>query len=156
MTNISHGMIAGFVATVVLSIMMIMKSAAGIMHELDIIHMLSGMMGASPVMGWAAHFVIGTVVWGAGFAILSTSIPGGSQIAKGIAFGIGAWLLMMIAVMPMAGAGFFGLALGIMAPVMTLVLWCSPRLGLRDAFNPPAARLIAPIPSPRTRQGAAP
>jgi hypothetical protein len=84
MTNISHGMIAGFVATVVLSIMMIMmimKSAAGIMHELDVIHMLSGMMGASPVMGWVAHFVIGTVVWGAGFAILNTSIPGGSQIA---------------------------------------------------------------------------
>lgn len=122
MNNISHGIIAGFVATVVLSIMMIMKSAAGIMPELDVIHMLSGMMGASPVMGWIAHFVIGTVVWGAGFAILNASIPGGSQIAKGIAFGIGAWLLMMIAVMPMAGAGFFGLGLGIMAPIMTLVL----------------------------------
>ena len=37
-------------------------------------------------------------------------------------FGIGAWLLMMIAVMPMAGAGPFGLKFGPMAPVMTLVL----------------------------------
>ena len=29
---------------------------------------------------------------------------------------------MMVAVMPMADAGFFGLKFGIMAPVMTLVL----------------------------------
>ncbi|WP_448329685.1 DUF6789 family protein [Sulfitobacter sp. M13] len=29
---------------------------------------------------------------------------------------------MMILIMPMAGAGLFGLALGMMAPIMTLVL----------------------------------
>jgi hypothetical protein len=28
----------------------------------------------------------------------------------------------MVAIMPMVGAGLFGLALGVMAPVMTLVL----------------------------------
>jgi hypothetical protein len=30
--------------------------------------------------------------------------------------------MMMVAVMPMAGAGFFGMNLGIAAPVMTLML----------------------------------
>jgi hypothetical protein len=35
---------------------------------------------------------------------------------------VAAWLGMMIIVMPMAGAGLFGMNLGIMAPVMTLVL----------------------------------
>jgi len=29
---------------------------------------------------------------------------------------------MMVAMMPMAGAGFFGMQLGIMAPVLTLVM----------------------------------
>jgi len=29
---------------------------------------------------------------------------------------------MMVAMMPMAGAGFFGMQLGMMAPVMTLVM----------------------------------
>lgn len=29
---------------------------------------------------------------------------------------------MMVAIMPMAGAGMFGMALGMMAPVMTLML----------------------------------
>jgi hypothetical protein len=49
-------------------------------------------------------------------------IPGGSAVAKGIAFGILAWLAMMIMVMPMAGAGLFGMNSGIMAPMMTLIL----------------------------------
>ncbi len=74
-------------------------------------------------MGWVAHFVIGAVIWGGLVAWLNANIPGGSQWVKGIVFGVGAWLvMMMIAVMPMAGAGFFGMALEMMAPVMTLVL----------------------------------
>lgn len=60
-------------------------------------------------------------------------------------FGVGAWLLMMVALMPMAGAGLFGLGLGIMAPVMTLVLhmifgavlgWTYGRLLGRDTQAP--------------------
>ena len=39
-----------------------------------------------------------------------------------MAFGISAWFLMMVAVMSMAGAGMFGMGLGMMAPVMKLVL----------------------------------
>ncbi len=122
-TNIWKGMVAGFVATAVLSGLMVMKSMMGLMPELDVIAMLTKMMGASsPVTGWVAHFVIGTLVWGSLFAWVDPNLPGGSHWLKGILFGVGVWLLMMIAVMPMAGAGFFGMSLGMMAPVMTLVL----------------------------------
>lgn len=48
--------------------------------------------------------------------------PGSSYLAKGAWFSVGAWLLMMIVAMPMAGAGFFGMSIGIMAPLATLVL----------------------------------
>ena len=41
---------------------------------------------------------------------------------RGTIFGVGAWLAMMIVMMPMAGAGLFGLGLGMMTPVATLVL----------------------------------
>ncbi len=37
-------------------------------------------------------------------------------------FGVGAWIATMILVMPLAGAGLFGMNLGVAAPVMTLVL----------------------------------
>jgi len=122
MNNIGKGMIAGFVATAVLSMLMLMKSAMGLMPELDIISMLSGMMGSGLAMGWIAHFMIGTVIWGGLFALFGPKLPGGSFWLKGVIFGVGAWLLMMLAVMPMAGAGVFGMNLGMVAPVMTLML----------------------------------
>ncbi len=121
--NVLKGMVAGFVATAVLSGLMLMKTMMGLMPELDVIAMLTKMMGTStPIAGWIAHFVVGTVVWGGLFALLDPSLPGQSHWVRGVVFGIGAWMLMMIAVMPMAGAGMFGMNLGMMAPVMTFVL----------------------------------
>ncbi len=119
--NIKAGLIAGFMATVVLSIVMIIKAKLGVMPELNAIKMLAGMIGAPLVMGWVAHFVIGTLVWGILFAALVNRLPG-SMIVSAIIFSIGAWLLMMVGPMPMAGAGMFGLNLGIMAPIATLML----------------------------------
>ncbi len=119
--NIKAGIISGFVATVVLSIVMVMKAKMGLMPELNAIKMLAGMMGAPLVMGWVAHFMIGTILWGTGFALLVDKLPG-SVMASAISFGILAWILMMVGPMPMAGAGLFGLKLGMMAPVATLML----------------------------------
>jgi len=113
---------AGFVATLVLSALMVMKAKMGLMPELNVITMLSHMMGSDMVAGWAAHFMIGSLAWGLSFAFFFDKLPGGSAWLKGIVFGIAAWLLMMVAIMPMAGAGIFGSHFGMMAPVMTLVL----------------------------------
>jgi hypothetical protein len=122
-----RSMIAGFAATIVLSLLMLMKGMMGLMPELDVISMLGNM--AHDMMGlggagiaWLMHFMIGTVLWGILFALLYEKLPGGGAVAKGVSFGVLAWLLMMILPMPMAGAGLFGMNLGMMAPVMTLVL----------------------------------
>lgn len=48
-------------------------------------------------------------------------LPGAFWL-RGMLFSIAPWLVMMIVMMPMAGAGFFGLNLGMAGPVMTLVL----------------------------------
>lgn len=122
-----RSMIAGFVATVVLSLLMIMKGMMGVMPQLDVIAMLSqmsqDMMGLGGAgLAWLMHFMIGTVLWGILFALLYERLPGAGAVTKGMSFGVLAWLLMMIMPMPMAGAGLFGLGLGMMAPVMTLVL----------------------------------
>lgn len=128
MNRYASGMIAGLIATIVLSIIMLIKASMGIMPNLDPIHMLAQMlhsrMGlpATPVLGWIMHFVIGTVVWGIAFALVAPSLPGQSAVIKGTIFATGAWLLMMLIPMPMSGAGLFGLNIGLMAPVMTLVL----------------------------------
>lgn len=122
-TNYLKGMAAGFVATVVMSALMLMKQAMGLMPQLNPIEMLTTMAGAStPAVGWAMHLMLGIVLWGLLFAWLDPKLPGESHWVKGVAFAIGAWLLMMVIVMPMAGAGFFGMQLGMMAPIMTLLL----------------------------------
>jgi hypothetical protein len=120
--NWLKGMVAGFVATTVLSTLMLMKTMMGVMPELNPIKMISDMLGASPAVGWVMHFMIGSVLWGSLFAWLDPNIPGEGHWLRGILFGVGAWLVMMIVMMPMADAGFFGSHLGMMAPVMTLVL----------------------------------
>ena len=123
-----RGIIAGFIATVVLTVLMLMKEMMGLMPELNVISMLSTMVNAkmgmpgTPMVGYLLHFVIGTIVFGILFHALNGSLPGGNQIMKGIVFGVVAWLLMMLLVMPMAGAGMFGMSMGMMAPVMTLML----------------------------------
>lgn len=120
--HVSKGLIAGFTATVVMSAMMLMKQSMGIMPQLNPIAMLTEMAGAStPVVGWVLHFMIGTVMWGILFALLASRLTGAMWL-RGVLFGIGAWLLMMVMVMPMAGAGFFGLSMGIAAPILTLMM----------------------------------
>lgn len=128
MNTYAKGVVSGFVATIVLSVLMILKAKMGMLPQMNVIAMLAGMahahlgVPASPVIGWLMHFGIGTVLWGLLFALLYQRLPGDGAITKGLAFSVGAWVLMMIIPMPLAGAGFFGLNLGIMAPIMTLVL----------------------------------
>jgi hypothetical protein len=104
---IGTGIAAGFVATVVLSAMMLLKRSMGLMPELDPIAMITAMAGASsPAVGWIGHFVIGSIFWG--FAIVSPYLPGPYPL-RGAIFVVGAWLMMMLVVMPMAGPARSGL-----------------------------------------------
>jgi len=115
------GMGAGLVATIVMSMMMLVKAKMGLMPELDPIQMLGNMTGGGRSVGWILHFAIGTVLWGLLYAaIFGEHIRGAWW--RGAVFATGAWMLMMVVVMPMAGAGLFGLAMGIAAPVMTLMM----------------------------------
>lgn len=125
--NARNGLIAGLTATVVLSLLMILKAAMGLMPAVNAIQMLAHIGAvylhtpAVPILGWIAHFAIGTVLWGLVFSATHGAWPGAAAV-KGIAFSIVAWLLMMLIVMPLAGAGLFGLRIGPPAAVATLVL----------------------------------
>ena len=68
MNHIVKGLVAGLVATIVLSMLMIAKGMMGLMPELDMIAMLSSMMSAPPIVGWIAHLMIGAAIWGGLFA----------------------------------------------------------------------------------------
>ncbi len=116
------GLLAGLIATAALSALMMLKARMGVLPQLDVIRMLGEMVGnGSRTVGWLAHFLIGTVAWGLLYVAMFGAADRGHWW-RGIVFAVGAWLVMMIAVMPMAGAGFFGWDLGALAPVATLML----------------------------------
>lgn len=121
MNSIGKGIVAGFAATVVLSVLMLIKEAMGVMPQVDPIGMLSGVVDAPPAVGWIAHFFIGSIVWGVLFAWIERVLPGPHWV-RGIIFAVGAWVLMMILVMPMAGAGLFGMQMGMMASIATFLM----------------------------------
>jgi len=125
--NVKAGLIAGFIATVALSIFMIAKGAMGLMPQLnpieDIVHVAQVVTSLNLPLpfGWVGHFFLGTVIWGLIYAALHASVPG-APVVKGLIFGALAWLAMMILFMPLAGHGLFALSLGPQAAVATLVL----------------------------------
>ena len=121
MNKIVKGISAGLVATIVLSLLMIMKAKMGLMPDLNVIKMLASKMGGALAMGWMAHVVIG-LGYGVIFSLFSNNIPTSSPVSKGMILGVVGWLMMMLIIMPMMGAGLFAQNMGMKAPIMTLML----------------------------------
>ncbi|HEY3447876.1 MAG TPA: DUF6789 family protein, partial [Myxococcales bacterium] len=68
--------------------------------------MLGSVMGGSLVLGWMAHFVIGTALAVGYGAFVATRLPGPGAL-RGALFSIAPWLMAQTIVMPMMGGGLF-------------------------------------------------
>jgi len=121
MSNFMKGMIAGFVATLVLSGLLFLKSTMNLVPELNLITLLTNLGSISIVQAWMDHFIMGVLVWGLLFGAYDASAERPAHWLKGIIFGVFAWLVMMVLFMPLAKAGFFGYRLGPMAAAVTLI-----------------------------------
>jgi len=120
MSNSMKGMVAGLVATLVLSGLLLLKSAMDLMPELNIIRLLTVVGGITNVQAWMDHFIVGVVVWGLLFGVYDSAADRPAHWLKGIIFGVFAWLAMMVVFMPLAKAGIFGSRLGPIAAGVTL------------------------------------
>ena len=122
MSNVLKGMTAGFVATLVLSGLMILNGMMDLMAQINIIRLLMNLGGLTTPAAWMDHFIVGVVVWGLLFAVFESAATRPAHWLKGIIFGVFAWLMMMVIFTPLAGAGFFGAKLGIAAVIGLLIL----------------------------------
>jgi uncharacterized membrane protein YagU involved in acid resistance len=109
-TTIGKGIVAGFVATFALSIL------------LDPIALFAPpVWPASTAIGWVLHFFVGTVIWGVGFAVLHDYLRGPSW-QRGLAFALGAWLLVVGGAAASLWARVLSFELGAMMIVTTLIV----------------------------------
>jgi len=128
MRDLGRGIIAGFVATLAISMLMIMRISAGIMtwfNPIDHMNLTAQEVLGTPnsaAIGWIIHFLVGAVLWGGLFSLLVRYMPGHRYATRGLVFGTLVAVVVMLTVLPLAGSGFFGLGFGVVGPVYTLVI----------------------------------
>jgi uncharacterized membrane protein YagU involved in acid resistance len=120
MSNSLRGMLAGLIATLVLSGVLILKANMGLWPELNLIRLLVSLGSIQTVAAWMDHFIVGVVVWGLLFAAFDSLWESRAYWLKGLIFGVFAWLMMMVLFMPLAKAGWFGTRIGPAAAYVTL------------------------------------
>jgi hypothetical protein len=119
---IERGLVAGLVATTVLSVAMLLLQMIGVMPQVDLVALLARALGdRSQTTGWLANYFVGVLLWGPIFVWVDRKMffP---HIVNGLLFSGVVWLGVMLIIMPLAGAGLFGLNLGIVTPTLTLFL----------------------------------
>ena len=112
--NLSRAIAAGFIGTLVMTMIMMFAPAMG-MPKMDIAAMLGSMFAGQPpetgsgawLIGFGMHLMIGVAVLSTGFALVNNYLPTSSPLARGLFFGVVVWLMAQLVVMPMMGAGFF-------------------------------------------------
>ena len=121
MSNSMKGMVAGLVATLVLSGLLLLKGTMNLVPELSIISLLMSLGSITAVQAWMDHFIVGVVAWGLAFGAYDSLASRPAHWLKGIIFGVFAWVMMMVLFMPLAKAGIFGWKIGPMAAAVTLI-----------------------------------
>ena len=100
--------VAGGVAGTVVLTMMTLKVAPMILgRPMDIPRMMSAMMKGPPALGWAAHIMLGVVVFPLAYSFIVFGLLPGPPVLRGALWGVVLWIAVEIIVMPMAGNGFF-------------------------------------------------
>lgn len=116
MSRVQKGMVAGFAATVAVSMIEAVNLFAGPWVE-PFPQFLAALIGQPDnlILGWSIHLVAGTVVLGGLFGQFYPRLPGATPESRGIIFAVGAWAALMVVVFlfgsyrTFSGTGGFGL-----------------------------------------------
>ena len=122
MSNATKGLLAGFIATLAISVLMILNDSLGFIPQINIIRLLTSLGTISVPSAWMDHFIVGVVVWGLLFAVYDGIASRPALVLKGLIFGTFAWAMMMVAFLPLAGAGFLGAKMNAVTLVGLLML----------------------------------
>jgi hypothetical protein len=122
MPNQFKGVLAGFVATVVISAIFLLLDTIEILMDLDIVTLIDHLGSIGRGSAWVDHFIVGALLWGPIFAGVDSMTEDRPRWQKGVMFGAGAWVMMMLIFMPVIGEGLFGWQLGPEVAIGMLIL----------------------------------
>ena len=106
---IKQGMLAGFIASAVSSLVLIALTSLILIPEFDFVSIQGSLFGlaGTATSAWLVYFIIGTFVWGTFYSFLEEKLSGEGPVSKGVLFGFLVWIIVMAVLMPLAGEGFF-------------------------------------------------
>lgn len=123
MSRVKKGLVAGFAATVVVSILEAINMLAGPWFTPfpSILAYLLGMDG-NLIVGWIAHVLIGTLVLGSLFGVLWPRLPTDLPGTKGIVFAVGTFVVLIGGILMLGSSDrVFGAEDGFMTVAWLLV-----------------------------------
>lgn len=111
MSRVQKGLVAGFSATVAVSVVELANIYGAPMLGIEpwaasFPRLLSVMLQVPDliIVGWIAHFLVGTFVLGGAFGVLCPKLPTETPESKGILFAVGAFIVMGLTIAPAVGA----------------------------------------------------
>jgi hypothetical protein len=108
---VSRVLFGGVIGTLAITFLMYVGAPMMGLPKMDIAAMLGSVLGGW-AMGMTMHVLNGAVIFPLIYAyFLFGKLPGAPYL-KGILWGIALWLIAQLMVMPMMGAGVFGLKMG--------------------------------------------
>jgi uncharacterized protein DUF6789 len=156
MSSAFKGMTAGLVATLVLSGIMILNGMLGLAPQVNLISLLMKLGTLSTPAAWMDHFIVGVVVWGLLFSVYDGIATRPTPLLKGIIFGGFAWVVMLVAFMPLAGAGFLGAKAGASVLIGLLIIHLVYGVVLGATYGLLGVLVPVPLPgSERAKKAAA-
>ena len=119
--NIGRALLGGLIGTLAITFLMYVGGPMMGLPKMDIAAMLGTMVGGW-VWGMIVHILNGVVIFPLIYAYFLFGKLPGAPYGKGILWGLSLWLLAQLVVMPMMGAGVFGLKMnGIMSAFGSLM-----------------------------------
>lgn len=103
--HIGRAVVAGIIGTIAMTAVGVWAAPLMGMPAMNPARLLAGAMGGSLVLGWPAHFMIGTIL-ALIYAGVAPALPG-PPVVRGALYGIAPFLVAQLAVMPMMGMPVF-------------------------------------------------
>lgn len=100
-----RAIVAGITGTIIMTIVGLVAAPMMGLPPMNPAALLAGAMGGSLALGWAAHFMIGSLL-AVGYALVAGKLPGPAWL-RGALYGLAPWLVAQLVVMPMMGMPVF-------------------------------------------------